>query len=466
MCGLRHGVFLARSFYRWALASACAVLEHSLALVRDRVSVVDLGTLALALSADDGVREVGEALIAALGDIARGVASQQAALTAVRAARGVVGGMRVFPPKSASEPTTFGSPSTKGGGEGVGIAGAAAASPPPSARRPDGGIYLGRQFTPAHADVDAGFGNQTPASSPSGLHGLAATHGTAGFDPAAADPPVAAFFGSDANSAIDALRERVEADEADIFRCEADLEEVVAVVDDAMGEAEANLRNRMAALSAVGQKADEVLVSRGRSPTVTPRLKSNGVDAARHGASQVAAPLSPADVAVGRSRWSANCGTGGVASVGEDGDLGRRSGRVGGVSGGVWEQHLDTDVEHTRENMEIRFDQFVSTGGRENTREEDIDPALALAAVAAAATAAAATALHLSARDPPILPSTGAFGSDPSTLRRSAAAALGAASSHQRCPLSSSRGSGDVVSFNSSARRSGGGSIHNRYSSL
>ena len=70
----------------------CAVLEHSLALVRDRLSVVDLGSLALALSKDAGLREVGEALTTALGDISRDVSSQQAALAAVRATRRVIGG--------------------------------------------------------------------------------------------------------------------------------------------------------------------------------------------------------------------------------------------------------------------------------------------------------------------------------------------------------------------------------------
>jgi hypothetical protein len=41
--GLRRDACLARAFYRWESVSACAVLELSLALVRDKLSVIDLG---------------------------------------------------------------------------------------------------------------------------------------------------------------------------------------------------------------------------------------------------------------------------------------------------------------------------------------------------------------------------------------------------------------------------------------
>ena len=54
--GLRRDACLARAFSRWEFVSACAVLELSLALVRDKLSVIDLGSLALALSQDSGVR--------------------------------------------------------------------------------------------------------------------------------------------------------------------------------------------------------------------------------------------------------------------------------------------------------------------------------------------------------------------------------------------------------------------------
>jgi len=137
------------------------------------------------------VRQVGQALSTAVGDVGRGVASRQAALAAVREARRVMGGAPM--PPLTSTPVAFATDAGAGSGEGEGghHPPASYSLLPPSHPLRDapaspyllGGIYVGRMHAsdgrmPAFAAPSSSSASAAVASSPT----------SPGFDPRSLDP--------------------------------------------------------------------------------------------------------------------------------------------------------------------------------------------------------------------------------------------------------------------------------------
>ena len=101
------------------------------------------------------VREVGQALSTAVGDVGRGVASRQAALAAVRVARRVMAGGAPMAPPLTPTPAAFATYAGAGSGEGGHHTPVSYSLLPPSHPLRDapaspyllGGIYVGRMHT-------------------------------------------------------------------------------------------------------------------------------------------------------------------------------------------------------------------------------------------------------------------------------------------------------------------------------